>query len=867
MAMPWDSQPPASSAFAVSASKGKDWTGRVSLGSSTDSITEAQQSHIVTRTTQFDVDTSVVIAGVRGVGKSTLAIIASTALKRKVIDTERAFHDVTGLSSSEYKKSQGVADYQSRQAAVLRFTLEKYKKNTIIVCSWTDRSIQAILRHLHGTVVLVYILRDARAVRQHLRVRDDSDLQPLLDASASVFRVCTQFEFFNVTEKPASHGENAPIEESDQRIATPYLTLKRAERHFLKFLSLILPKGTIPFVESAFPLAAVPTEERPFTYALSVPLSALLADEIDIEELEAGADAIEIVVEDLIMQTTSTEATPDRLRPRRASEISQVLGKVRRSTVIPIFFHVLCPDAAISIESWRSVYLDYIIHGLRLAPEYLSIDLRLEESVLSHIVESRSPSKIVANLQLGADAPPWTDPSWRSYYDKAGRLSCDLVRLTRPASRVDDNFDVRHIHAAASQSEGLKLPLIAYNSGRLGRNSACFNRILTSVGPEGLDDQVWMKADIGLPVPSMSAVQATRALYSSFIYDPMKLYVFGANVDYSLSPAMHNAALRACGIPHHYEPFSTNSMNSLQKIVTDPHFAGASVGLPFKVEIICLTHSLSHHAKAIGAVNTLLPVRRLNGDGSLPNDALYFHARNRAGPVQALYGENTDWIGIRACIRRGLSPANAVRPASCGLVIGAGGMARAAVYSMLQLGVKNIAVYNRTPANAAKLVSHFTRLLSSNGLRLLSDDDENDTKFHVLQYQTDPWPMGFRFPTMIVSCIPTHSIGINPAPDFTLPTQWLNSPTGGVMVELAYKTLDSPLLQQFRQKCSEGWVTMDGLDLLPEQGFAQFELFTGRRAPRRIMRREVFRSYRDDSGRSNLAQLQPRLNRITEQEP
>lgn len=621
-------------------------------------------------------------------------------MKRKVVDAERVFQETTGLPSPAYKRQHGLADYHSRQTQILQDILHRYQQNTIIVCSWMERCVQALLRDYSNKTPIIYVVRDSKAIKEHLRVPDDARLKDLLDASGLVFRRCSHFEFYNVSEdlvkKNKADSLDGLITELDERSPAPYLTLKRAERHFLKFLSLILPKGTIPFIESAFPLAAIPTEDRRFTYAVSIPLSVLLAKHVDIEAIETGADAIEVVVDDLVQP--SYRPNGGHISPEHAGEISRVIGDIRRNTVIPILFHVIFPESALRDEAWKSLYLEYLQHGLRLAAEYLTVDLRVEDAYVAHLRMTKGRSKLIGNLQhTTIPAPSWKDPLWISYYQRARSLGCDLVRFTRVAEHYPENFDVASLQTKVDDLGEPRLPVIAYNTGRKGRNSACFNQVLTSVLPAGTAaTEIGYDIDVHNPQPCITALKVTEGLYASFVYDPMKLYVIGRDVSYSLSPAMHNAALAECGIPHNYRAHSTSSIRSLHDLVMDPQFAGASIGLPFKVEIISLTHSLSKHAKAIGAVNTLIPIRALDDDGTVPEDARLFHCRNRAGPIKALYGENTDWIGIRACLRRGLSPANAVRSNSCGLVIGAGGMARAAVYAMLQMGVKNVCIFNRT---------------------------------------------------------------------------------------------------------------------------------------------------------------------------
>ncbi|KAF2107848.1 type I 3-dehydroquinase-domain-containing protein [Lophiotrema nucula] len=820
----------------------------------------------------FEPNASIALIGIRGTGKSTLAIIASVACRRRVVDIENIFHEATGFSTAKYRKQFGASNHNLRQEELLRNTLQTYDKGSIIVCNGSslERSGQRLLQEFARTHPVIHIVRDLTSVHQYLKVVDEARLQELFAFSGPIFRRCSNYEFYNMSETKVAQS----VAPANQPSVPAFLTLKRAERTFLKFLSLITaqedgPRTTehsIPPIEPGFPLSDVATELRRYTCAVQVPLPELLTEDVDIEELEFGSDAFEIVIKPS-SDAADFDTRMQSLTIARAEQISRSISRVRRSTVVPIIYHVV--PASTSSQSLDGLsYLEHVRHGLRMAPEFASVDLSMDEDSILDIILQRGSTKTIGHLHADVD---WYDPFWVEKYETAMRLGCNIVRFTRPAKFMDDNAAIQTFRNKV-KSQTRTVPLICYNTGRAGRRSACFNDTLTSVIPETMRDSPEFPArvDANPETAWLSIREATHILYASFTYDPMEFYIVGASAGYSLSPAMHNAAYRACGMPHRYQTLQTPTLNSLQDLVRNPNFGGTAISLPFKIEVISLTHSISRHARAIGAVNTLIPVRELNEDGSIPNDLQLFQQRNQAGPIKALYGENTDWIGIRSCIRRGLSPANAVRPTTCGLIVGAGGMARAAVYAMLQLGVKNIIIFNRTYANAEKLVAHFTRLVSASGSPGLLPSitiQGPEPKFHILHTRDAEWPSDFRSPTVILSCIPTHPVGDSPAPNFTLPTQWLESPTGGVVIELAYRTLNTPLMRQIREEPHQKWICLDGLDLLPEQGFAQFELFTGKRAPRRIMREEVLRSWTDEQGETDPSMVQTRLEAIDDQEP
>ncbi|KAL7962735.1 type I 3-dehydroquinase domain-containing protein [Trichoderma compactum] len=694
----------------------------------------------------FSSDASLALVGLRGSGKSTLAIMAASALKKKVINVEVAFQSVTGSSSLSFKQINGTPSNPT---------------GCIIVCPWMERKIQSLLRRFSATNPVIHAIRDIDAIQGHLKLKDRTKAHNLMKMSNLFYRSCTNLEFFNVSEIRETNFEGNGM--NDRGFATnapPYLALKQAESHFLKFLSLIYPTGTIPFFESTFPLASIAPEDRQFTYCLSVHIQDILSGSQDCDISTVGVDAVQIFVNNL----TTAGDLPDGV-DGLANKITEAIGIVRRSTMLPILLHIKLAEVPNS-RVVRS-YLDVLSHTLSLAPEMLTVDLRLDQSDLSSIISAKSRSTIVGNYFVSTDIQSWESSTWTSWYQKACQLGCDMVRLVRQATTMEDNFVISRFKSKISSLQTHKLPLIGYNCGHLGRHSACFNQILTLVAPSPV-----VQADERCaPYPYITAKEATNALYASFVYDAMKLYVFGAN------------------------PYSAESLKAVEHLIYDPNFGGASIGLPFKVEVTALTKYLSPHARAIGAANTLIPIRQLKSDGTIPTGS-------------ALLAGNTEWI------------ANAVRLATWGFIIGAGGMARAA----------NIAIYNRTTENAEKLTS-------------LPNDPE--IKFHIFTSLDQPWPSEYRYPSVIISCIPTHPIGNTPSPEFKMPDAWLGHQTGGVIIELGYKTDGAP----------RGW-----------QRCAQFELFTGRRAPRRVMQREILENYRDEHDKSHLEELQHRLQSIVEQD-
>lgn len=164
---------------------------------------------------------------------------------------------------------------------------------------------------------------------------------------------------------------------------------------------------------------------------------------------------------------------------------------------------------------------------------------------------------------------------------------------------------------------------------------------------------------------------------------PQHFIVIGNPIAHSKSPEIHHVFGRQSGIDVRYQrqycPDNAESFCAVVAAFFHGGGVGANVTVPFKqvaYEQCRANGQLSEHAKVAGAVNTLL-----QQDGKL-------------------YGDNTDGQGLVNHIRRLGWTLDGTRVA----LIGAGGAARGVVLPLLQAGVSELTIANRTPSKAVALV-------------------------------------------------------------------------------------------------------------------------------------------------------------------
>jgi shikimate dehydrogenase len=260
-----------------------------------------------------------------------------------------------------------------------------------------------------------------------------------------------------------------------------------------------------------------------------------------------------------------------------------------------------------------------------------------------------------------------------------------------------------------------------------------------------------------------------------------KVYgVLGRPVRHSLSPAMHNAAFAALGLDAVYLPLPADNIADAVCGIRALGLAGASITIPFKESVIPYLDSIDATSRKIGAINTVKIEETKGG--------------------RLLHGSNTDWIGAVSALRE-------VTALQGKLVValGSGGSARAVGFGLLAAGAK-VTLCSRDADKGQELAS---------SLRCL-------------------WaPLTIAGSLRGDILINTTSVGMNSEESLIQPFTLRHY---DIVMDIVYSPLYTRLL---RDGAIAGCKVVNGLEMLLFQGVAQFELWTGEKAPVAIMRQAL----------------------------
>jgi shikimate 5-dehydrogenase/shikimate kinase len=741
--------------------------------------------------TARDQDASILLLGIRGTGKTSLALLAASCINFRLVDADQHFYHATGMSRAAYVTRCGLDEYRRHELDLMHSLLKQNPTRCIIVCGpgSTEGTGQQLLLDLSRQHPIIHVMRDAEDIARYLRTADVAHVARLSELASSSYRAASNYEFYNLSEPLDTDCQLTSL--GAQLQPHPSLVLKNVEQDFLRLVHTIRCQSARPRILQARNLLSfIPPESKQYTYALTIPLQTIPDIALRLRSTDLAVDAVEIVVE---LEELLPQNQP--FNDAAATRLTKEYYALRRNVRLPVIIHVAIPDSWLRTDghaSW-STYVHVISHALRLAPEYLTVDLRCEPVAARNLIADKVSTKIIGHFYDPAPADgAWESSSRVQLLATAAEWDCDIVRLCQLSVSRMDNAAVQSFLYQAKLMRPSRLPIIAYNLGMAGRQSCFSNSILTPVTHELVEEALTASASRYVR-PLLKLQEAQNALYSSFTLDKLVFGIFGSAVSSSMSPPMHNSAFAFCRMPHVYEIYQLSSFRDLGPIVQNPNFGGASISAPYKRDIFSVLNHVSPEAQAIGAVNTIIPLRS-TGLESLVD-------RNKAGPVVGLFGDNTDWIGLHTCIRRNLSPANAANSRKTALILGAGGMAQAAIYAVARLGVDTIFILNRTLSRAEQLVKQFNGKTislpkvhawraspnaspSQSGASTPSRQVMGPVTVRTIRSMDDPWPSDYDPPTIIVSGIARVSVNGEPKANNALPEAWLSSPTGGVAVEV-----------------------------------------------------------------------------------
>lgn len=716
----------------------------------------------------------------RGSGKTFIGKLAASTLDWTFVDADKYFEEKHQIGIREFVHQKGWTAFREAETEILKELLETFSTSHILSLGGgivETAAAREILKEYAKKGPVVHIVRELHEVIKYLgeetaRPAYGEPVSDVFRRREPWFAECSNYDYLNYTGLFDEPEETAATRPADS-------VRKDVERFF----------GHI--TGQARNLSSHLSEDQR-SYVLSIPYPDITPSLPNIEDLTVGVDAIQLRV-DLLRSPDDGHKFGSYIPP--VTYVAKQIHALRQHTTLPVIFVIRTISQGGRFPDHSEKEAFELLHSaLRYGVEYVEVQTSWPSKSIEDLKARRGNSMIVASWADSSGTLKWDSQAVEEKYRLADSYG-DVIKMFLKPSSLEDNFAL-HNFVQRKRSSGAK-PLIAVNTGMEGQISQILNRTFSPVTHPLLVNKT--------AAGQLTFSQIQTALHLMGQQPAKRFFLFGKPISQSMSPTLHNTGFGILGLPHRYELFETDKVGEeIKATIASPDFGGASVTIPYKLDIIPLLDSLSPEAETIGAVNTVIPRKTESGS-------------------HILYGDNTDWLGIRACITSRLPPT--LQKPETALVIGAGGTSRAAIYALQRMGVKTIYLYNRTKSSAQALADAFS-----------------DVDIKLVE-TLGTWPDNGEAPSVIVSTVPASATTFDPHADegLFLPNE-IFSMSGGVVVDMAYRPAETPLLK-LAAKVAKNWQVVRGLDVLLEQGFEQFFAWTGRRCPRCAVSEAVCRAY------------------------
>ncbi|OMJ21859.1 Pentafunctional AROM polypeptide [Smittium culicis] len=771
---------------------------------------------------------SVVLVGMRGVGKSTLGLEVAKKLGFSFIDMDSYLEEQLSKSIPEVISEEGWESFRDYESKYLCSVINgKHNSNTIIACGGgvveSEESIKTLNKFKTSGGIILHLYADINHVDDYLQ-RDKT--------------------------RPAYKTGEPPKEVFNRR-----LPLYESVANYTLFVHSEPLFGWPQMVQDAYRLISfvscgkfnkVKYElDRSFFLSLTVSDIGKLS-EPQVKELTSGCNAIEVRV-DLFLKTRQFEGV-DLTDESKFAEfklfVLKQISYLRRRSQLPLIYTVRSIDQGGCFQ-WLPEQIESLLKcGIKWGCEYIDVELTLDERKIAGLRSMKNNALIIASyhditglkLRWQMVHPDITTPK---YYN-LGLQYGDIIKFVSVALEWDDNLRcflfVRRSGACSNK------PLIAINMGLTGQYSRVMNPFLTPVTHPALPNSA--------APGQLSVAEIQRTLSTLGGIPPLKFCLLGDPISASPSPIMHNSGFESLGFPYKYFLYpinieKTDSDNPLLVKLTEflrsSEFGGASVTIPNKQSIIKYMDELTPAAKIIGAVNTVIPSKANQSVQFISPASSYFINPNKV----RLVGDNTDYLGIMRSISR--ANQSSLSPQSIGsntkaLVIGAGGTSRAALYALYSMGLENVYLYNRTKSRADDLAAVFNDILPKLEVITTLDQkkssvDNKDLDYSIIISTVPASDLQFEFPDSLFGAAPiTNKESESSLAEEFSKVSISKSNYSKIALDMAYKPKITPLLEK---SATFGWVTVSGFQVLVDQGIEQFERWTHVSAPEPVMNAAV----------------------------